>query len=689
MLLGAAAAALVLTTTTALAGSGVGGVFNLGQVNTVDAQTSLNGNPGGNPLLKVTSTGTAAAVRGVAVNGIGTNGISTSGVGQQGLSNSGIGTQGTHGNTTGIAPGVQGETNSTDPGGAGVVGKNNGGGPGLKSIVNAGAPPLAVNSGTKVTNLNADKLDDLDSAALQKRVSGTCGAGSAVKSVNENGTVVCEPVAGGGVWSLTGNSGTTPGTNFLGTTDNQALELKVNGQRALRIEPNTGGLGIPASPNLVGGLSANSVDTGRVGSVIAGGGAQVAQGNHVRNDYDFIGAGFSNEVGTPGGGAAAAIVAGTHNAASGDSSFVGAGDSNMASGDRSAVAGGESNIASGSHSAVGGGGFNTASGAFSVIAGGGGSAKPNNVETDYDFIGAGFGNHVGTQGGGGASAIVAGTENVVTGGASFIGAGGLNKVTNAYAFVGAGFANTASGVWSAVSGGQTNTASGDHSAIAGGDMNTASGKYSSVPGGHLNTASGDYSFAAGGGARATQDGSFVWDDSSGFYVDSPAANTFTVQAAGGIWLGANSSPSIGAGRFIDTSTGGYLSTSGNWVSTSDRAKKHDVRPLDKRSVLEKVARMPITSWSYRAEKRSVRHIGPMAQDFYKAFGLGLDNKHIGTIDEGGVALAAIQGLYRENQVLKRKNAALSVRLTRLESAVAALGEEGNRSQAAGKSRVSP
>ena len=46
-LFGAAAAALVLTTTSALAGSGVGGVFNLGQVNTVDAQTSLNGNPQG------------------------------------------------------------------------------------------------------------------------------------------------------------------------------------------------------------------------------------------------------------------------------------------------------------------------------------------------------------------------------------------------------------------------------------------------------------------------------------------------------------------------------------------------------------------------------------------------------------------------------------------------------------------
>ena len=82
--------------------------------------------------------------------------------------------------------------------------------------------------------------------------------------------------------------------------------------------------------------------------------------------------------------------------------------------------------------------------------------------------------------------------------------------------------------------------------------------------------------------------------------------------------------------------------------------KHDFRPLNKESVLEKVARMPITSWSYKAEKPSVRHIGPMAQDFYKAFGLGLDDKHITTIDEGGVALAAIQGLYRENRALSAR-----------------------------------
>jgi hypothetical protein len=240
-LAGVVVTVLVTTTTTALAGSGVGGVFNLGLVNTVDAQTSLNGNPGGSPLLKVTSTGTAAAVRGIASTGIGTNGISTSGVGQQGLSNSGIGALGTHGNATGISPGVQGETNSTDPAGAGVVGKNNGGGPGLKAIVSPGASPLAVNSPVKVANLNADLLDGFDALAFQKRVTGTCASGQAIRVINADGTVACQAASGGGAggWGLSGNAGTTPGTNFVGTSDNQPLVFKTNGAEGMRL--NTAG----------------------------------------------------------------------------------------------------------------------------------------------------------------------------------------------------------------------------------------------------------------------------------------------------------------------------------------------------------------------------------------------------------------------------------------------------------------
>ena len=48
-------------------------------------------------------------------------------------------------------------------------------------------------------------------------------------------------------WRLDGNAATVPGTQFLGTTDNQPLELKVNGQRVLRLEPDA------ESPRVIAG----------------------------------------------------------------------------------------------------------------------------------------------------------------------------------------------------------------------------------------------------------------------------------------------------------------------------------------------------------------------------------------------------------------------------------------------------
>ena len=481
VLLGAAAAALVLTTTTALAGSGVGGVFNLGQVNTVDAQTSLSGNPGGNPELKVTSTGTAAAVRGIASSGIGTNGISTSGVGQQGLSTSGTGTLGTHGGTTGTSPGVQGETNSTDPAGAGVVGKNNGGGPGLKAIVNAGAPPLAVNSMSRSpSNLNADLLDGLDSAAF---------------------------------WKLGGNAGTTPGTNFLGTTDNQALELKVNGQRALRIEPNA------TSPNVIGGSPGNAVLAPSFGASVSGGGAFGAE-NMVRDNYGTVGGGAGNVAGDVNTLTTTAVNA-----------TVAGGSFNVASGEGATVGGGETNTAATNSSTVGGGRSNKATDVGDTIAGGN-----LNVAGNFD------------------STVGGGDSNIASGLASTVAGGNANLASLDEAAIGGGISNTASGL---------------RSTVAGGSNNSSSGDYSAVPGGLFNTAAGAYSLAAGRRAQATGDGAFVWADGQDADVGSPDKNTFTVRAAGGIWLGTNSSPAIAPGHFIDTSTGGYLTSGGTWTNSSD------------------------------------------------------------------------------------------------------------------------
>jgi hypothetical protein len=92
-----------------------------------------------------------------------------------------------------------------------------------------------------------------------------------------------------------------------------------------------------------------------------------------------------------------------------------------------------------------------------------------------------------------------------------------------------------------------------------------------------------------------------------------------------------------------------------WCGTvnqsSDRNRKMDIVPVDGKAVVENVSHIPISTWKFKDDP-NVLHLGPMAQDFYAAFHLGRDDKHIATVDEGGVALAAIQGLH---QILKEKD----------------------------------
>jgi hypothetical protein len=81
--------------------------------------------------------------------------------------------------------------------------------------------------------------------------------------------------------------------------------------------------------------------------------------------------------------------------------------------------------------------------------------------------------------------------------------------------------------------------------------------------------------------------------------------------------------------------------------------KTDVAPLDDAAVLDKVAALPVGVWSYRTEP-GVRHVGPMAQDFYAAFRVGEDDRHITSIDEDGVALAAIKALHAADRLDLRR-----------------------------------
>jgi trimeric autotransporter adhesin len=207
-----------------------------------------------------------------------------------------------------------------------------------------------------------------------------------------------------------------------------------------------------------------------------------------------------------------------------------------------------------------------------------------------------------------------------------------------------------------VAGGFQNTASGVYSNVSGGYANVASGIYSSIPGGVNNTAQGTGSLAAGQDAQAIYDGSFVWgDDTVPQQVASTAPNQFVVRASGGLWFGSTSTVSFPTGSFIATDTGAYLSTGGTWTNASDRNLKQNFSAVNQRSVLRRVAALPLFTWNYKAQPSSVRHLGPMAQDFHAAFGLGEDEKHISTVDAEGVAFAAIQELYKELKFLEARS----------------------------------
>jgi chaperonin GroEL (HSP60 family) len=85
--------------------------------------------------------------------------------------------------------------------------------------------------------------------------------------------------------------------------------------------------------------------------------------------------------------------------------------------------------------------------------------------------------------------------------------------------------------------------------------------------------------------------------------------------------------------------------------------------------------MPVQAWNYKTQEASIRHIGPMSQDFYAAFAVGEDNKHINTVDAFGVALAAIQGLYQTGQEKDARISQLEQQATAQHQQLAAVERE--------------
>jgi hypothetical protein len=136
----------------------------------------------------------------------------------------------------------------------------------------------------------------------------------------------------------------------------------------------------------------------------------------------------------------------------------------------------------------------------------------------------------------------------------------------------------------------------------------------------------------------------VWSDSNDHDTWSWNPNEFVARATGGFWL------ITGIDGTGDITSGARLAAgSGQWSQLSDRSAKTAAAPVDGREVVARLAQVPIETWSYTSQPENIRHMGPIAQDFHTAFGLGEDERYIGSIDADGVALAAIQGLYQLSQ----------------------------------------
>jgi len=126
-----------------------------------------------------------------------------------------------------------------------------------------------------------------------------------------------------------------------------------------------------------------------------------------------------------------------------------------------------------------------------------------------------------------------------------------------------------------------------------------------------------------------------------FVLNPGAPSNLLVLSAAGIGIN-NPAPAFP----IHHSSGARLTAGGVWTNASSRSLKTAFEAIDPLAVLAKVADLPVQEWRYKVEDASTRHIGPVAEDFQRLFGLG-DGESIGTVDANGVALAAIQGLVQK------------------------------------------
>jgi hypothetical protein len=224
-----------------------------------------------------------------------------------------------------------------------------------------------------------------------------------------------------------------------------------------------------------------------------------------------------------------------------------------------------------------------------------------------------------------------------------------------------GSQSLAAGVATAATGSNA-AAFGDRS-VASGNQSLAAGVFSHAAGaesvalGFQVTAGANGSVVLGSNARtqASAVGTILFADRSQGTVPyvAAAANEFGVRASGGIYL--YTSPNLTSGVTL-------APNGSSWASLSDANAKENFRDVDGEVLLGKLAAMPVREWSYKAQDAAIRHMGPTAQDFRAAFGLGDFPLRINTIDADGVALAGVKALEARTRALSEENAALRAAL---------------------------
>lgn len=472
---------------------------------------------------------------------------------------------------------------------------------------------------------------------VQRRVASGCPLAEAIRQVNQDGSVVCEAVSGAGAGSI---SAVSAGAGLSGGGSSGSVTLSV------------APLGISAAL-----LGNDAVDGAKI--IDASIGADDLGSSSVGEDALAGGSVTASKLG-PGSVGSTAIDASQVQRRVGGTCVVGAAVRQI-NADGSVVCeiipSGQGSVWQLDGNAIGAGDFIGTTNALPLELRADGD-RALRLESLDDPDGNAYGGPIQS-----VSVTAGASTNAASAPGATVGGGGNAQL-----------GNVASGRYSTVPGGLQNSAAGDFS-VAAGQFSVALGDHS-IALGDNSVAGAESSFAAGRQARVRDAaeagdadgdrGSFVWADAQGGgSVVSSGDNQFLVRAGGGLWFGTVAPAVIPAGQFISTSTGAHLTSGGTWTNASSRALKEGFQQVDAAGVLQRLVSLPIQYWNYRGSDEG-RHVGPVAEDFRAAFGLGTDGRSISTVDADGVALAAIQGLHSkfeaEREAMRAELAALRAEL---------------------------